>query len=221
MLKGLIFDVDGVITDSATYHLTAWRQLASSIGIDLPAQANDELRGRSRMDSLAVIMRYGHRQTQYSQEELAAFAAKKNAMYQRAIQSMTPESILPGIPQLLKDAHVAGLQLAIASASQNAPTILRQLNLLDDFDAIVDPATLHRGKPDPEIYTRAQELLHLLPSEVVSFEDASAGVAAIKAAKQFAVGIGNPQILAGADYIVPDTAHLQLDAITQQFNMTE
>lgn len=217
MLKGLIFDVDGVITDSATYHLKAWRALATSLGIDLPAAADDELRGRSRMDSLAVIMRYAGRTGQYTEAELQAMADQKNAMYQQAIQSMNADSVLPGMRQLLEDARQAHLTMVIASASRNAPVILEHLNLTQYFDAVVDPATLTHGKPDPEIYQRAQELLGLAADEVISFEDAPAGVAAIKAAGQFAVGIGAATTLAAADYNVPDTAHLVLANVIHAF----
>ncbi|WP_127849276.1 beta-phosphoglucomutase [Lacticaseibacillus hulanensis] len=217
MLKGLIFDVDGVITDSASYHLAAWRALATKLDIDLPEAADDQLRGRSRMDSLNVILRFGNQLGRYSDAELAAFAAEKNAMYQQAIKQMTPADILPGMLQLLKDARQEKLLMAVASASQNAPTILRQLGLTTYFDAIVDPTTLHKGKPDPEIYVNAQNMLKLKADEVISFEDASAGVAAIKAAGQFAVGIGETQVLQAADYVVPDTSQLQLSAVIAAF----
>ncbi|WP_155287103.1 beta-phosphoglucomutase [Lacticaseibacillus zhaodongensis] len=217
MLKGLIFDVDGVITDSASYHLAAWRALATKLGIDLPAAADDQLRGRSRMDSLNVILRFGNQLNRYSSAKLNALAAEKNAMYQQLIVQMTPADILPGMLQLLKDARSAKLLLAVASASQNAPRILQQLGLITYFDAIVDPTALHKGKPDPEIYVAAQSLLKLNADEVISFEDASAGVAAIKAAGQFAVGIGDAQVLRAADYIVPDTRQLKLSAISTAF----
>ncbi|MFD1430290.1 beta-phosphoglucomutase [Lacticaseibacillus mingshuiensis] len=218
MLKGLLFDLDGVLTDSAKFHLAAWGKVAESIGITLPPEANDGLRGRSRMDSLDFILRGAGQEDRFTEAEKEALATKKNAMYVEAIKSMTPADILPGIPQLLADAKTKQLKMIIASASKNAPTILRQLKIAADFDGVVDPATLHRGKPDPEIYVRAQELAGLQADEVVSFEDASAGVAAIKAAGQFAVGIGDKTVLAQADYIVPTTAALQLSQIEAAFN---
>lgn len=217
MLKGLLFDVDGVITDSASYHLSAWRALATELGITLPVAADDQLRGRSRMDSLNVILTLGHQIGRYSEKELTALATKKNIMYQEAIQNMTPADILPGMLRFLQDAQAAGLRMAVASASQNAPTILRQLGLTSYFDAIVDPRRLHRGKPDPEIYVSAQRLLGLDADEVIGFEDASAGVAAIKAAGQFAVGIGDAHILRAADIVVATTDELDLTAVTAAF----
>lgn len=217
MLKGLIFDLDGVITNSAKYHLKAWNDLAKSLGIDLPAKASDELRGRSRMDSLELILRYGHKEDAYTPEEKQALAAKKNKAYQEAIKTMTKADILPGIEKLLADAKKAKLKMAIASASLNAPKILTQLGLLDEFDQIVDPSKLHRGKPDPEIYQQAQKLLNLQADEVISFEDAASGVASIKAAKQFAVGIGDKAVLKAADLVVSSTAELDLAKLKAAF----
>ncbi len=217
MLKGLIFDLDGVITDSAVYHLKAWQDLAHGIGIELPEEFGDKLRGLSRMDSLEIILEYGHKENDYSQEEKEALAAKKNAAYVNAVKDMTRADILPKMDDLLKQAKAQGLKMALASASKNAPLILKQLGLTDMFDARVDPATLKHGKPDPEIYIRAQELLGLEKNEVISFEDAPAGVAAIKAAGQFAVGIGDPIVLKGADYIVGSTSALDLTEIEKVF----
>ena len=217
MLKGFIFDLDGVVTDSAKYHLAAWGELAKQLGITLPATANEALRGRSRMDSLAIILGYGDQQKQYTEVEKENLADEKNRRYLQLIANMTPADILPGISQLLTDAKARHLKLAIASASKNAPTILRQLKLFDQFDAIVDPASLHRGKPDPEIFIKAQNLLQLQADEVVSFEDASAGIAAINAAGQFSVGIGDAKALAAADYFVANTDLLRLKSITTAF----
>ena len=217
MLKGLIFDLDGVITDSARYHLAAWNALAEELGIKLPAKASDELRGLARMDSLELILRYGHQENKYSLAEKEALAAKKNMAYQQAIKKMTQADILPGISELLEQAKTNGLKMAIASASMNAPTILKQLGLLKEFDAVVDPKTLSHGKPNPEIYQKAQALLDLEADEVISFEDAASGVAAITAAKQFAVGIGDSQVLGQADLVVSDTSQLDLTKIVATF----
>lgn len=217
MLKGLIFDLDGVITDSAVYHLKAWQDLAKEIGIDLPESFGDKLRGLSRMDSLEIILEYGHKENDYTQEEKEALAAKKNDAYIKAVQKMTKADILPKMADLLHEAKAQGLKLALASASKNAPLILHQLELEDLFDARVDPATLKHGKPDPEIYIRAQELLGLEKNEVISFEDAPAGVKSIKAAGQFAVGIGDPVVLKGADYIVGSTSALDLAEIERVY----
>ncbi|MBP2057325.1 beta-phosphoglucomutase [Lactobacillus colini] len=218
MLKGLIFDLDGVLTNSAIYHLGAWNNLAKELGISLTNQQLDSLRGISRMDSLELILKYGHQEDKYSQAQKEKFAAEKNTKFVEQVEKMTPDDILPGIMDLLNDAKERGLSLAIASASKNAPIILTKLGIMDEFDAIVDPATLHHGKPDPEIYQRAQQLLDLGADEVISFEDAKAGIESIKAAGQFAVGIGDKDLLKGADYLVPTTKELNLAKIEAAFN---
>ena len=207
MLKGLIFDLDGVLTNSAVYHLTAWNNLAKELGISLTDEQLDSLRGISRMDSLNLILKYGDQEDKYSEAEKEKFAAEKNTKFVEQVEKMTPADILPGIPELI-----------IASASKNAPKILTKLGIMDEFDGIVDPATLHRGKPDPEIYEKAQELAGLNADEVISFEDAQAGVQSIKSAGQFAVGIGNKEVLKEADYIVPTTKELKLSEIESVFN---
>ena len=218
MLKGLIFDLDGVLTNSAKFHLGAWNNLAKELGIDLTAEQLDGLRGFSRMDSLELILKDGGQETKYSEAEKEKFAAEKNEKFLEQVETMTPDDILPGIPELLADAKAQGLKMAIASASKNAPKILNKLGIMGEFDAIVDPASLSKGKPDPEIYVKAQELLGFEADEVISFEDAAAGVAAIKAAKQFAVGIGSATLLKDADYLVATTADLKLAEIEAAFN---
>lgn len=219
MLKGLIFDLDGVLTDSARFHLGAWNDLAKELGITLTDEQLDSLRGISRMDSLNLILKYGGQENKYSETQKEKFAAEKNAKFLQQVQKMTPQDILPGIPQLLKDAKAQGLKMVIASASKNAPTILKKLGIMDEFDGIVDPATLHHGKPDPEIYEKAQKLTGFNKNEVISFEDAAAGIESIKAAGQFAVGIGDEKLLKskGADYVVPKTADLKLSKIEAVF----
>lgn len=218
MLKGLIFDLDGVLTNSARFHLTAWNNLAKELGINLTSEQLDSLRGISRMDSLNLILKYGGQENKYSEKEKEQFAAEKNEKFLELVDSMTPKDILPGIPELLADAKKQNLKMDIASASKNAPRILKKLGIMDEFDGIVDPNTLHHGKPDPEIYEKAQELLGFKTDEVISFEDAAAGVQSIKAAGQFAVGIGDKNVLKGADYVVPTTADLKLSRIEQVFN---
>lgn len=218
MLKGLLFDLDGVLTNSAKFHLTAWNNLAKELGITLTKEQLDSLRGVSRMDSLNLILEYGGQSDKYSEAEKEKFAAEKNEKFVAEVETMTPADILPGIPELLADAKKQNLKMVIASASKNAPKILSRLNIMDEFDGIVDPATLKHGKPDPEIYEKAQQIAGLKADEVISFEDAKAGVEAIKAAGQFAVGIGDKQMLKEADYIVPDTSKLKLSEIEEVFN---
>lgn len=216
MLKGLLFDLDGVLTNSAKFHLTAWNNLAKELGITLNDAQLDSLRGISRMDSLELILKYGGQEDKYTEAE-----KEKNSKFVEQVETMSPKDILPGIPELLADAKKQNLKMVIASASKNAPKILTRLGIMDEFDGIVDPATLHHGKPDPEIYEKAQEIAGLKADEVISFEDAKAGVESIKAAGQFAVGIGDKELLKEADYIVPTTADLKLSEIEKVFEEKE
>lgn len=217
MLKGLIFDMDGVLTRTDRYHLAAWQQLANSIGIELPANANEYLKGRSRLDSLNYILEQAPA-VHYTVTQKDELCARKNALYQKLTADMTPADILPGIYTLLTAAKAQELRLGVASASQNAPRLLAKLELLDSFDAITDPATLSASKPDPAIYNQTAKLLGLSSGEVMSFEDAASGIESIKAAHQFAVGIGSAEELVGADVIVPNTAALDLRILTVQFD---
>lgn len=216
MLKGLLFDMDGVLTKTDRYHLAAWQRLATSIGIKLPANANEYLKGRSRLDSLNYILEQVP-EAHYLNDQKDELCAKKNLLYQQLTTNMTPADILPGISTLLTDAKAQGLRLGVASASRNAPRLLAKLKLLDSFDAITDPTTLPAGKPDPAIYNQTAKLLGLNSDEVMSFEDAASGIKAITAAHQFAVGIGNTDELVGADVIVPNTASLDLATLKEQF----
>lgn len=216
MLKGLIFDVDGVLTKTDRYHLAAWQHLATSIGIKLPANANEYLKGRSRLDSLNYILEQAP-ESHYFNAQKDELCAKKNAFYQQLTANMTPADILPGISNLLTAAKAQGLRLGVASASRNAPRLLAKLKLLDSFAAITDPTTLSAGKPDPEIYNQTAKLLGLNSDEVMSFEDAASGIEAIKAAHQFAVGIGSADELVGADIVVSNTAALNLATLERQF----
>lgn len=217
MLKGLIFDLDGVLTDTAKFHLTAWNDLAKKLGIDLTEKQLNSLRGISRMDSLNMILEYGNKKINLTSEQKERLAEEKNSNFLKQVDAMSSSDILPGIMELLQDAEKANLKMCIASASHNAPKILNKLGIANRFEQIVNPATIRHGKPDPEIYEKAQQLLQLNRDEVISFEDAAAGVEAIKAAGQFAVGIGDKQMLKDTDYVVESTKELKLAKIEAVF----
>ena len=219
MLKGFVFDLDGVITDTARYHYEAWKHVAQEeAGITINESVNEQLKGLSRMDSLETILKFGHKENRYTDTEKAVMASEKNDYYLKLIKNMTPKDILPGMKDFLKALHAAGYKASIASASKNAPTIIDRLGLTTSFDGIVDPSLLKKGKPDPEIFERAAELLQFDNSEVVGLEDASAGIAGINAAGQFSVGIGDKTILKDADLIFPSTADVDLKVIEKAFN---
>lgn len=217
MLKAFVFDLDGVITDTAKFHYQAWRQLAEELGITIDLSVNESLKGISRMDSLDVILRHGGREHDFSDDEKLRLATKKNDVYVGLLSDMTPKNILPGMQDFLKAIRANGYHLSLASASKNAPTILARLGLADMFDAIVDPSSLTHGKPDPEIFSRGAEVLGVAPSECVGVEDAVAGIQAINAAGEFSVGIGNPKVLAAADLNFKSTGDVSLATIEKQF----
>ncbi|NEW62925.1 beta-phosphoglucomutase [Granulicatella sp. zg-ZJ] len=215
MIKGLIFDLDGVITDSAEYHYQAWRALGQDLGIPFDRAFNERLKGISRMESLELILEHGHQSEQYTQKQKEILADKKNIHYLSFVEKMTEKDVLPGIRDLLKEAKQRQLKIALASASKNGPMILNRLGVQSYFDVIVDPSSLIHGKPNPEIYMKGADMLGLQPSECIGLEDAQAGIEAIHRAGMFAVGIGDFIVLKEADYIVSDTSQLQLDKLLE------
>ncbi|MBT2733050.1 beta-phosphoglucomutase [Carnobacterium sp. ISL-102] len=218
MIKGFIFDLDGVITDTAEYHYQAWKRLADKLKISLDREMNEQLKGISRMDSLDRILALGNQIESYSVEEKERLADEKNEDYKKLILDVTPADLLPGISDLLADLKAAGIRLALASASKNGPVIMEKLGIADLFDAVVDPAGLENGKPDPEIFIKGAEQLHLKPAECVGVEDAQAGIEAINAAGIFSVGVGTKEAMEKADYAAADTSKLKLTDILERAN---
>lgn len=216
-LKGLLFDLDGVITESSEYHFIAWKNLAKQIGVDIDRSFNEKLKGVSREESLTRILRHGGIETKFSDEEKKQLATQKNEEYVKLIDQLTPEEILPGISELLENAKAAGIKLGIASASKNAPLILERLGITKMFDTIVDPATLSAGKPDPEIFIKGAEQLGLKTDDCIGIEDAESGVQAINSANMFSIGVGSEEVLSHADYVVSSTAELDFDHIRELF----
>lgn len=213
MKKGFVFDLDGVITDTAKYHYIAWKELASEIGIEIDLKFNEQLKGISRMDSLERILTLSNKNDAYTEVEKEALATKKNTHYVQLLQSLTPDDLLPGVKTFLDEAKAKNIPCAIASASKNAPFILDKLGVMQDFDTIVDPATLKKGKPDPEIFIQAALALGIEPAEAVGFEDAQAGIDGIKAAGMYAVGVYSGEELHGADVIVEKLTDLNIDEL--------
>jgi len=201
-IKAFIFDLDGVIVDSAEYHYRAWGQLAMEMGIPFDRSYNERLKGVSRMQSLELILENSKDSLNYSETEKLRLADRKNEHYKRLIEQITPVDLLPGMARLLHDILEADLRIGLASASHNAPAIVQQLQIADCFDVIVDPGTLKKGKPDPEIFLTAAALLGVLPESCIGIEDARAGIQAIQSAGMFAVGVGNPASMHGADMII-------------------
>lgn len=212
-MKAFIFDLDGVITDSAEYHYLAWKALGEDLGIPFDREFNETLKGVSRTESLERILRHGGRENDFSSEEKEQLATKKNEHYVTLISKITSDDILPGIEAFLSELKEAGYKVGMASASKNAHMVTRQLGLLHAFDHIVDAATVVDSKPHPEVFLKAAEALAVDPKDCVGVEDAVAGVEAIHAAGMFAVGIGDPAVLTEANLVFADTTGLTLDNV--------
>ncbi|ECB9418891.1 beta-phosphoglucomutase [Listeria monocytogenes] len=207
-LKGVVFDLDGIITDTAHYHYLAWKKTAESIGIEFDEAFNENLKGVSRIDSLLLILKKDGRENDFTEEQIEALAADKNDFYVSLLKEITPADVLPGIKELIVDLKKQNLKCAIASVSKNARTVLSALEMEQEFDYIVDAAKITKSKPDPEIFVEACRGLGLETSEVVGIEDAQAGIEAINAAGIVSVGVGSG--LRDADMTVKSTGLLDL-----------
>ncbi|ELX11905.1 beta-phosphoglucomutase [Janthinobacterium sp. HH01] len=208
--KAVIFDLDGVITDTAHYHYLAWKRLAESQGVHFDHAFNENLKGIDRMGSLDLILASSKRV--YTQEEKLALADEKNRHYQELIATMSSADLLPGAVRALDVVRAAGLRIGLASVSKNAFTVLGRLGITDKFDYVVDAATIARGKPDPEIFLKAARELGVAPEDCLGVEDAVAGVASIKSAGMFALGIGHPFVLTQADVVITSLSDFNLES---------
>ena len=215
-IKGFVFDLDGVITDTSTFHSQAWRQIAEKVGVTWDNQLADALKGISRMDSLNLILTRGNREHDFTDAQKQALATEKNTNYLKLVNQMSPANILPGIKSFLAELQAAGYALSLASASKNAPLVLSKLGLSAYFTKAVDPTTLTHGKPDPEIFRRGAEILDLAPAACIGVEDAAAGIQSINGAGETSIGIGDPTVLAAADINFTDTTQLTLANIKAQ-----
>ncbi len=216
-LEAIIFDLDGVITDTAEYHFLAWKALAEEIGMKIDRDFNHRLKGVGRMESLDLILSHGGKQGEFSSDEKERLAKKKNEHYKQLIRRLTPRDILPGIESFLKEIKQQGIKIGLASSSKNALTVLDALQLTSRFDAIVDANKIVRGKPDPEIFLTAARMLSVPPQHCVGIEDAVSGVKAINGAAMFSVGVGDDQVLHEADYVVSDTSELDLQSVMSRY----
>ena len=207
--KAVILDLDGVFTDPAHYHYLAWKRRADSGDAPFDEAFNEQLKGVDRMGSLDLILVRAPRT--YKPEEKRELADAKNRHYQELIATMTPEDLLPGALRALEDVRAAGLGIGLASVSRNAFTVLDRLGIRDRFDDVVDAATVVNGKPHPEIFLTAAAHLGVDPRDCLGVEDAAAGVASIKDAGMFAVGVGNPQMLHRADRVIPSMEAFRLE----------
>lgn len=208
---GSIFDLDGVLVDTADYHFEAWKQLANRLKIPFSKEDNEHLKGVSREASLDILLSRGT--NKYSNDEKIAFAHEKNRIYVDFIKQMTPSNVLPGVQECLVELKNKNVKIALGSASKNAKIILELTDLSKYFDAIVDGNDTSKAKPDPEVFLLAADKLGLNPKKCVVFEDAFAGTQAAKAANMYCVGIGQRKNLPYADIVITDFTEIKINDV--------
>jgi beta-phosphoglucomutase len=205
--KAIIFDLDGVLTDTSEYHYKAWKQLADEEGIPFTREENDEhLRGVGRRDSLMYILR-GRK---VSEEQIQVMMDRKNRYYTEMIKSMTPNDLVAGGRDLLTEIRTAGIKAAIASSSKNCYTVLERLEILSYLDGIADGNSVANSKPAPDLFVYAAGTVQVPTPDCLGIEDANAGIEAIKAAGMQALGIGPKERFHRADKVLPTLASLHL-----------
>ncbi|WP_274364239.1 beta-phosphoglucomutase [Paenibacillus thermotolerans] len=214
-LEAVIFDLDGVIVDTAEYHYLGWKKLADELGVPFDKRINERLKGVDRMKSLNIVLEKSERT--YTEDEKRTMADKKNRYYVESIGAISPSDILPGIEAFLRELKLRGIKTALASASKNAKPVIERLGIEPYLDVVVDVAKIAKGKPDPEIFMTAAEQLKVPLRNCAGVEDAEAGIEAIKAAGMFAVGVGSPEAMHKADWRVDGTDNLTLDALLERF----
>ncbi|MBU0695785.1 MAG: beta-phosphoglucomutase [Bacteroidetes bacterium] len=215
-IKACLFDLDGVIVDTAKYHFKAWKRLANELGIDFTEKENEQLKGVSRVESLQLILKWGG--LEKNDSELQNLATLKNTWYVDMINKMKADEILPGARELLNELRANGIKIALGSASKNSEAILFKINLYDAFDAIVDGTIVSKSKPDPEVFLKGAELLGEKPENCIVFEDAVAGVEAAISGGMRVVGIGESQTLYKADWVVSGLDQINLKKLQNQLS---
>ncbi len=203
-----IFDLDGVIVDTARYHFLAWKRLTDQLGIHFTEEDNERLKGVSRMASLEIILGIGNRKVNERQKQ--EYATLKNSWYIDYISKMTPDEVLPGCLTFIEELRNANVRVAIGSASKNTPMILERVGIRDLFDAIADGNIVREAKPNPEVFIKAAEMVGIKPGKCVVFEDAVAGVQAALNAGMMCIGVGSPKILRKAHFVVPGLNEMNL-----------
>ncbi|OKP87653.1 beta-phosphoglucomutase [Paenibacillus helianthi] len=214
-IKACLFDLDGVLVDTAKYHYIAWRELAEQLGFVFTEKDNERLKGVSRTASLNILLEIGG--LTLDEERKAELAEQKNNRYVEYIAKMDSSEILPGALDFLKECRAQKIKTALGSASKNAMMILQNTGLTPYFDAIIDGTHTSAAKPDPEVFLLGAKAVYVEPEECVVFEDAEAGITAAIRAGMRSVGIGSPETLSAADIVVPSLAHISVAALRESF----
>jgi len=212
-IRACIFDLDGVIVDTAHYHFLAWKRLANELGFDLSVEENERLKGISRTESLEILLKLGG--ISLSDLEKEKLANKKNTWFVDYIERMVPEEIFPGVRQLIDKLRTKGIKVALASSSKNAKTVIQLLHIHQSFDVVVDGTMIMHSKPDPEIFLLAAKKLNLDPKQCLVFEDAEAGVEAALAAGMKCIGIGSIDQLGKANKVLAKTGEFHVEMLEE------
>jgi beta-phosphoglucomutase len=213
-IKGFIFDLDGVITDTAEYHYRAWKRLADEEGIAFSREDNEALRGISRRESLLILLRG----KSCSEDDLLSMMDRKNRYYQELLQGITPDYVLPGVLKLLMEIRLADGKTALASASKNANEVVRRLKIDWLFDAVSDGYSVDRQKPSPDLFLHAANQLGLPPEWCLVFEDAEAGIEAARSGCFRSVGLGPKERVGKAEIVLPNLENIHLRDILNLLN---
>ena len=213
---GFIFDLDGVIVDTAKYHYLAWKKLADELGVPFTEEDNENFKGVSRKRCLEILLEMGN--IDVSQEQFDNWLKEKNDDYLSYIATMDESEILPDVLKVLKFLKDKQIPMALGSASKNARPILEKVKLITYFDTVVDGNAVTKAKPDPEVFVIAANTLGVAPEDCVVFEDALAGIEAANTAGMKSVGIGNPEVLSEADYNFWDFTEIDLDFLNDLLN---
>jgi beta-phosphoglucomutase len=211
VIKACIFDLDGVIVDTARYHYLAWKRLADGLGYHLTEAENERLKGVSRMQSLEIVLDLAG--VSLNQEHKELLADKKNIWFNEYVDGMTPEEIFPGVKDLIRELKVGGIKVGLASSSKNAVTVLHKLEMENEFETIVDGTMITHTKPDPEIFLLTARRMKVDPSSCVVVEDAEAGVDAALAAGMKCIGVGSAVLLKRADKVFSKTSDIKFSTV--------
>ena len=212
-LEALIFDLDGVLTDTAKYHYLAWKKLADELGYYFDEDINELLKGVSRINSFEIILEKNNATDKYTPEEKETLANKKNEYYKEMIEQLTPDDVLEGIVPFITEARSNGIKCAVASISKNAPRVLELLKISDLFDYIADAALVKQPKPHPEIFLTCASALGFDPSECIGIEDAQAGIESINSAGMLSIGINVTVTSIAPDIALKSTSELNFKNI--------
>jgi len=214
--EACIFDLDGVLVDTAQFHFIAWCEMAEGLGIPFHKEDNERLKGLSRIDSLETILSLG--QLVLDPVTKLQLMEQKNSRYLELVHGMTSADLLPGVLEFFGELDAAGILKGVGSASKNAPEILRRIGLRDSLDVVVDGSQVTLSKPDPEVFLKGAQQLGVKPANCVVFEDALAGIQAARSGGFPVVGVGSTDVLKGADLVISGFQNLHWSALANALN---